>query len=775
MSDTQGIAQPGQRIGDRYEVVRVLGKGGFGVVYHARTLDGDREFALKTYLKSSLDRKAIARFRQESEIWIALGMHPYLVQAYFADMIDGRLYVGMEMITPGASGINDLEGYLKSGGVTPQQLATWGVQLCHGMEYAALCGIRAHRDLKPANVMINERGEVKISDFGLATQPSSHDETDVTATQRALHAFRGQTMYGIGFGTPTHMPPEQFEDAASCDARSDIYATGVMLYQLTSGQLPVTIQWPTDQSLQTRMQFWKDMEEAHRSFVYTPTGSPLDSVIERCMAADADNRYQDFQALRMDLERVAATIGAAPVPSPTAKAPSTTEWVTRGKSLTNIERFSQAVYAFDQVLQKDPDHEGALMGKGNALLGMDRIYPAQPLFDRLIEKKPGSAESHSGLGRCLHGRGLYQESLQAHNRAVELAPGSPDAWVYRASLLRTIGSHEEGMASLDRALALQEHHVGALAAKATVLAGNGQTSEALLTAERVLTINPLHELATTIQAACLAHQGRFEEALPLLSSLDRSLRLSPGMRLVMTEALARTSDPATALSHLEEIVEPEWTKSVFRQRINLLVDLYRMEEALDLVRSSVNEIEAVDEAVQFMIILSLTGHEKSALDIVSKWLSVEPGNEALCLAAANAAMHCGQDANAMQACEYGLSFHPESSALHYARGLLLARSANTQGASAAFEQVMARATSPILRERAHHNLCVVSAKAPEERFEQSIKTTHGPRLIGGERRVANAVASILLQANGWHSRYRVPALRPAVYILPSAIPVSITA
>src|SRR3989304_6632547 len=225
----------GDFIGEKYEVYDVLGMGGFGVVY--LVYYHESVFALKTFREEYLwDREAQERFKKEAKIWIDLERHPYLVRAYFFAELSGRLFIGLEHIAPGEDGFNSLEGYLR---YKPPDLALslrWGVQFCHGMEYAYSKGIRAHRDIKPANIMIAYDKTLKITDFGIAGAIGQAKISGVRLDIRNnTVGFSCQTVEGRGFGTPTHMPPEQFTNAASCDERSDIYSFGIVLYQMAAG------------------------------------------------------------------------------------------------------------------------------------------------------------------------------------------------------------------------------------------------------------------------------------------------------------------------------------------------------------------------------------------------------------------------------------------------------------------------------------------------------------------------------------------------------------
>jgi serine/threonine protein kinase len=209
----------GDFIGQKFEV--------HGVVYLVYSREFHQVFALKTFKDEFLANQEVRkRFHKEASVWVELGRHPYLVRANFVEEVNGRFYIVMEYIAPNKEGLNSLEGYLLHRPPDLAQSLRWAIQICHGMEYAYSKGVRAHRDLKPANIMISQDKTAMITDFGLTSVISESPAMNDTG----FGSLPGQTMAGSVFGTPTHMAPEQFENATGCDERSDIYSFGVILY-----------------------------------------------------------------------------------------------------------------------------------------------------------------------------------------------------------------------------------------------------------------------------------------------------------------------------------------------------------------------------------------------------------------------------------------------------------------------------------------------------------------------------------------------------------------
>lgn len=767
--------QKGDRVGERFEILGTLGRGGFGVVYHARAMQNGREFALKTYLKASEDRRAIARFRQESEIWIALGSHPYLVQAYFADEIDGRLFVGMELVRPGLSGKNDLESVLKDGIPPLDKTLRWSVQLCYAMEFAALRGIRAHRDLKPANIMLNEHEEVKVNDFGLATQPISDPEDD-PATDRAR--FLRQTFHGIGFGTPTHMPPEQFDNATACDARSDIYSVGVMLFQMVTGTLPVQVRWPENASLENRMRYWRQMHDAHKHFVCPRLEHPLARVLQRCLETDPGARYPNFAALRSDLEVVAQAEAIAVPSPPIVRALSAKGWLARGKSLHRIGRHAQAIHALDACLKQHPEDEEALLTKADAYLSLGKAAVAQPLFDAVLLRHPNEARAMDGKARCLQVRGYPKEALALFDQAAKehRVPAAVD--VHRGRLLAELGRMEEARTCFERALEQSPLDAEALSAKGAHLLATGDAADALHLFERALSIHPLHLEASRGQPVAMVALGRTQEAIPLFRSLDRSGELHGRGRLAWAEALSRSGHAREALDLLGSVTASNLSSERETIRAQILMDLERPDDALKAWREvHADPLSGPGDPAAGQVLMILSAQETKALERVNDILAARPGHEATCIAASGAALRTGQDEQALQVCLHGLAFHPASATLRYQQGLALASLGRTDEAGNVFTALGTDRQAPmLLRQWAAHNAATLSGANPtgtsSVAAEGVLPAT--ATLVPDHVAPTHPGALSRMQANGWHPRYRLPHLRPSLYLFPRWIPLQLS-
>ena len=274
----------------RYEILSVLGSGGMAVVYRARQTDLDRTVALKILPPElSLDRSYIARFMQEARSAAALE-HPHIVPIYDVGAAEGLHYIAMKYIQ--GETLKDLA--LREGAVDATRAATLLEQVAGALDYAHSRGI-IHRDIKPSNMMVDQSGWVYLTDFGLA---------------RAGAGGGGLTIAGTVMGTPEYMSPEQAQGLANLTPASDVYALGVVLYELLTGSMPFRADTPMGM-LVARLQYAPTPPRDHR--VDLPI--PVEDVMMRALARKPDARFQSAGELIAALKR-AVGLGSQPISLP---------------------------------------------------------------------------------------------------------------------------------------------------------------------------------------------------------------------------------------------------------------------------------------------------------------------------------------------------------------------------------------------------------------------------------------------------------------------------
>jgi serine/threonine protein kinase len=411
----------GNFIGQRYEVLEVLGKGGFGVVYKVRSPEVEAIFALKALKDEFLaDAEMRQLFRREANVWVSLDNHPYIVRAYFADEVNGRLYIGMRFIAPNEQGLNSLEGYLACQPPDLTQSLKWAIQFCYGMEYAYSKGVRCHRDIKPSNIMISSDKKVQISDFGLAGVLSAASSASGAKPGVEQVRIGLSIMEDRGCGTPTHMPPEQFTDAAACDQRSDIYAFGVVLYQMAAGgRLPFLAVLPKDDTEEEQARFGREMYLLHSKAPVPKLNSLLFPIIRRCLIKQPPRRYVTFRELRLDLELLLKHQTGETFRPPEVKELDAIEWSNKGASLANLGRFEEAMKCYDKALEIDPQCVGAWVGRGIGLDDIGRLVEAVECYDKALKINPNDAVAWCNKGVSLGSLGRVDEELSCFDKALK--------------------------------------------------------------------------------------------------------------------------------------------------------------------------------------------------------------------------------------------------------------------------------------------------------------------------------------------------------------------
>ncbi|HTW24219.1 MAG TPA: tetratricopeptide repeat protein, partial [Candidatus Baltobacteraceae bacterium] len=297
---------PGTVLGTRYEILQLLGQGGMGAVYKANDLELDRAVALKVIRPElAIHPEILQRFKQELILARQI-THRNVIRIFDLSEASGIKFITMEFIEG-----QDLKSLLNDKGrLSPEEAVRVLEQVCLALEVAHSEGV-VHRDLKPQNIMLDKHGRVAVMDFGIA---------------RSVEAG-GMTQTGMLVGTPDYMSPEQVM-GERVDARSDLFAVGVILYELLAGSLPFKAESP-----QAAM-YKRTRDAAKPLTVAEPSVPPLLSdVVGKCLQIDPKLRYQSAREILGDLEawRHGAAPGSATVIArrPTLVSP-TLKWSIAG-------------------------------------------------------------------------------------------------------------------------------------------------------------------------------------------------------------------------------------------------------------------------------------------------------------------------------------------------------------------------------------------------------------------------------------------------------------
>ena len=265
----------GQKINDRYEIIKTIGEGGMANVYLANDTILDRKVAIKV-LRGDLsnDEKFIRRFQREA-LSVSNLSHPNIVEVYDVGEEDGQYYIVMEYI----EGKTLKQLLKKRETLTLTEVIDIMLQLTDGLAHAHESYI-IHRDIKPQNIMILDNGLVKITDFGIATALNATQLTQTNSVMGSVH----------------YLPPEQ-ANGKSATVKSDIYSLGILMYELITGSVP----FKGDNAVEIALKHMKEKIPSIRK--QNPTiPQTVENIVIKATAKNPRNRYDSVKEMHEDLE-----------------------------------------------------------------------------------------------------------------------------------------------------------------------------------------------------------------------------------------------------------------------------------------------------------------------------------------------------------------------------------------------------------------------------------------------------------------------------------------
>ncbi|MDD5494188.1 MAG: protein kinase [Dehalococcoidia bacterium] len=404
--DAPATWKEGDIIAGLYEVKGILGEGRFGTVYKVYHQSWKIDLAVKSPREDVLDDKvAVSRFLKEAQTWVELGMHPNIVTCFYVRELGRIPRIFLEYAEGG-----DLRSKL-SGGVSLEEALDYGIQVCRGMGYAQKHNL-VHRDLKPENCLLDKYGNLKVTDFGLVKIEEAEDGLEQKSIGKTGRA-----------GTPEYMAPEQWVNASAATSKADIWALGVMMYEMCTGSKPFKA--GADEPAYA---FYARLISSKWKYAELPQNLPeeLVAIIKQCLDVDEKKRCENFSALEERLIEIYKESVGEPYSRDAVKelALRASSLNNRGVSLYDLGQEEKALAAFTDALKVDPAHPEATYNQAMLLWNKSKIDDLDVIsrVKATVSNNPGKWRAHYVLGMAHIARKDSESSMAALNEAIKIAP-----------------------------------------------------------------------------------------------------------------------------------------------------------------------------------------------------------------------------------------------------------------------------------------------------------------------------------------------------------------
>ena len=373
----------GDKIGGRYQVHRSL-VGGMGEVYLCLDLKENLPYALKTFQRRFANNpNMIASFEREVATWVSLEKHPNIVRCFNMEIHGEVPFMVLEWVASEYAHGSDLRNYLRHSSLDLVLTLNIAIDICRGLVYANRMqpGI-VHRDLKPENILIGQERLAKITDFGLA-KIVADGKIDL-----------GGALNQTGFaGTPLYMAPEQWQ-GKELDVRTDLYAVGLILFEMLAGKHPFF--QASKESSSEALREWHSDGRIEESVFEIP--SEFHELVSRCISVKRENRYSTASELLDELIRVHRHFDGEQPRTVEAGVFYSSDYNNRATTYADLKLYEKALEDFGNAIRLNPNNAGAFHNRGKT-------------HDRLK---------------------LYEEALSDYRQAIQIDPNSSQNYFSRA-------------------------------------------------------------------------------------------------------------------------------------------------------------------------------------------------------------------------------------------------------------------------------------------------------------------------------------------------------
>jgi serine/threonine-protein kinase len=584
------------RIG-KYDVIDVLGRGGMGVVYRGIDRQIGREVAIKTLTQGFMgDPGMLARFYEEGRRTGRL-KHPNIVTVYDLGDDNGTPYIVMECVEG-----DPLDKLIRTGAQL-SMADRLGVmeEVCSALGYAHRNNV-IHRDVKPANIFVQPDGTAKLLDFGIARLEKREQDMNLTRTGHLI-------------GTVPYMAPERLRNE-TVDGRSDIFAAGVVLYQLIAGQLPFT---GSDNVL---MQKIMSEEPPALSSIRADCPAFLQGIIDRALAKSPDDRYPAAEEMAADLAAAIAELQQEQV----------LELLPEAKRLFEAQEFTRARGVLHQLLKIDSKHAEA-----RALLGEIQRHFTERQREERIQQIRQQAEDAMENNRFDQSLSVLDSGLELDSQHPELVKLREKAqrekekqdkineFVRQAENARRKGDYKAAIAAAQKALKVDKTN-SRIVALCGVLSKEAEQAQRLAQA-KVLLDSARGEIGFR----------RYNEAIELLKQAELIDPTNPELPLLLGDAnsgleqvrrrevIAKLESEVTLATSFEQLQRVAQSIQEAMASMPSESALFRLNAQVERQIKEHEDRRMVDETVQACRDL----HPREALELVRKARRRLPGDERL--------------------------------------------------------------------------------------------------------------------------------------------------
>lgn len=616
--------------GERYEKWLVLDRhlGSWGAVYVLKEMDRESELPRPEILigktirpEFAADPDRVARFEEECNIWLSLGIHKHIVRLFFVDRLAGQVF-GFGEYVPDEGLPNTLRGWLNNNLVEHEIALRFGVHIIRALNFARGRGLVVHQDLKPENVMVSADGVAKVTDWGLSRMVPSQVMAP-PAAGAIPYAFRGDAdaSGALGHGSRGYAAPELSQPGMAATAQADLFSLAVILVEMLSGQRP------------RAGTSAEDLEPLLRSLEVSQRPA-LTEQLASCLAAEPARRPGSTAELEEILTGAfRELVGVEPEKAPPPTWERLSDIGQRAYGLMMLGRIDEGMKLWAELMREvGRDEEKA--GKAPVMLmdykerGWIPVVPEEYISDaeERLRQDPGNLESLDSAIAFNVLAGRRERAIELCLQRLDITPDDSATRKTVTNLLDEVGRPREALAHLDHVI---RHNPTAEVWKerAKILQEQNDVAGALAAAEQAVELAPNDADSLNALGHMLASLGQHERAAEMF---HKATEIEPESALfwynlgTAWRVLRRIEEASQALQKAVE-VDPEFAKA-FNSLGGLALQSGHEQEAIAWFRRAI----AADSNYAkpwFNIggIYERAGQGDRALDAYRRALEIDPG------------------------------------------------------------------------------------------------------------------------------------------------------